>query len=418
MSDETQEEDGAAMAHAPRRVLVVDDSASQRRMMRYLLEGRGLAVEEAESGRAALDLVAQTPVDLVLSDWMMPDMDGLDFCRAYRRHPPEKQGYVILVTAREEKSDPAMGLDAGADDFLRKPVDPSEFHARVRAGLRILDARDALSAARLKAEKALHEVKALYRRIDRDLEDAARLQHSLVPERAIEVRGGRVELLLQPAHHIGGDLVGTFEITREQVVIYAIDVSGHGIPSALLTARLSNYFSPNNRRQNIAVEIRADGTPGLRRPDAIARSLSERMFQELDTDLYFTLAYADIDLDSGAARLVQAGHPHPLLLHPDGAITPIGDGGAPIGLVEHVPFEMFTARVPPGGGLLLVSDGMTECLDREGAELGEAGLIALLSGADFRAPGLLDRLHARLRDHCPAAEDSDDISAILFLRDP
>ncbi|MEO1188236.1 MAG: response regulator, partial [Pseudomonadota bacterium] len=107
-----------------RKVLVVDDSRLQRRIVSASLARWGFQVSEAASGTEALQMCQQDAPDLIIRDWMMPEMNGLELCRAFRELPREDYGYFILVTSKSEKEEIALGLDAGADDFLTKPVNP------------------------------------------------------------------------------------------------------------------------------------------------------------------------------------------------------------------------------------------------------------------------------------------------------
>ncbi|MFN3937591.1 MAG: PleD family two-component system response regulator, partial [Gemmobacter sp.] len=121
-----------------RRILVADDSRTQRAILRASLLRWGYDVTEAETGTEALTLCARHRFDMVLSDWMMPGLSGLDLCREFRAMPRDDYGYFILLTSKSEKNDIAQGLDVGADDFLAKPVSAAELRARIEAGERIL----------------------------------------------------------------------------------------------------------------------------------------------------------------------------------------------------------------------------------------------------------------------------------------
>ena len=200
-----------------RRVLVVDDSRLQRRILSQSLKSWGFEVVEAESGDEAIDVCRALHPDLVLSDWMMPGMDGLEFCRAFRALPGEDYGYFILLTAKSEKVEIARGLDAGADDFLTKPVNPSELRARISAGERIIAMQRELSDKNRVIRDTLDRLQAAYDSIDRDLMQARKIQESLVPERVRKFGASRVSLLLKPCGHIGGDLVGMFSPGANQV---------------------------------------------------------------------------------------------------------------------------------------------------------------------------------------------------------
>jgi len=125
--------DEAAASTDARRVLVVDDSRAQRRILGSYLRQWGYVVEEAESGGEAIDICHRNLPELVVSDWMMPGMSGPEFCRAVRGMNNDNYVYFILLTSKSGKEEIALGLDAGADDFLTKPVDDFALMARMGA---------------------------------------------------------------------------------------------------------------------------------------------------------------------------------------------------------------------------------------------------------------------------------------------
>jgi two-component system, OmpR family, phosphate regulon response regulator PhoB len=117
-------------------VLVVEDEAALATMLRYNLEKQGYRVEEAADGQEALMRIAETQPDLVLLDWMLPAMSGLEVCRQIRRRSTTRDLPVIMVTARTEDQDAVRGLNTGADDYITKPFSMEALLARMRALLR------------------------------------------------------------------------------------------------------------------------------------------------------------------------------------------------------------------------------------------------------------------------------------------
>ncbi|MCR8724454.1 PP2C family protein-serine/threonine phosphatase [Frigidibacter sp. ROC022] len=398
-----------------RRVLIVDDSKLQRRILAACLRRLGFQTVEAGSGREALDHHLLEDVDLVLSDWMMPDMDGLELCREVRRRQGDRYVYFILLTSKSGKDEIAQGLDVGADDFLAKPVGVQELRARISAGARILAMERALTERNRVANAALSKLRLLYDAIDRDLIEARKLQQSLVRERRRCFAEGEVNLMLHPSGHVGGDLVGFYRIGHAGVGLYGIDVSGHGIASALLTARLAGYLSGGVPGQNIALRHDTGGRIVARPPAEVAADLNRLMLEEVETEHYFTMALAVLDFASGAVSLVQAGHPMPLVQAPDGAVRTVGDGGLPIGLLPEARYEAAHFTLRPGERLLICSDGFTECPDAEGRMLDDAGLIDMVRGAgDLRGSAFLDTLLWTLSAHVGDRDFPDDLSALLF----
>ncbi|WP_328803268.1 PP2C family protein-serine/threonine phosphatase [Ruegeria haliotis] len=402
---------------AIRKVLVVDDSRLQRRILVASLRKWGFDVLEAESGDVAMAMCADDPPDLVVSDWIMPGMSGLDFCRAFRALDSEQYSYFILLTSKSEKQEVARGLDAGADDFLIKPLEAGELRARISAGARILDMQRELSEKNRLIESALEELKLAHDAIDKDLIQARKIQESLVPELTREFGKSRVSLLLKPCGHIGGDLVGMFSPGVNRLGFYSIDVSGHGITSAMMTARLGSYLSSTHFDQNVAMEPRFNKFYALLPPEDVAEALNCRLMADAGIEEYFTMAYAIVDLRNGHVKMVQAGHPHPLLLRHDGSTEFLGEGGLPIGLLPNVSFHQTETHLKPGDKLLLYSDGFTECHLADGGLLDEAGLrqMALECAAGRGGSEFLDDMFWKLTQVMSPDEGmGDDVSAVFF----
>lgn len=399
---------------AIRNVLVVDDSRAQRMLVASGLKSGNFTVHQAESGAEALDLCRRIDIDLVLSDWMMPGMTGIDFCRALRRAQGDRYVYFILLTSKSDKAAVTEGLEVGADDFLAKPVDAGELRARIKAGERVLAMERKLRRSNALLTDTLDKLRTLYAALDRDLVDARNLQQSLLRERHHRYAEGAISLILRPSGHVGGDMVGFFDIAPGMTGLYAFDVSGHGVTSALMTARLSGLLSGASADHNIAIAQGPDGPVG-RDPAEVAAAMNRLMLSEIQTDRYATLAYAEIERRTGAIRLVQAGHPHPMVQHRDGSVTLLGAGGMPVGLIDGAAYDGFSARLHPGERLLLVSDGVTECPDPQGAELGHEGLTDILGRLTaLRGNAFLDALMWELARWHHDEDFPDDISCALY----
>ena len=400
-----------------RKVLVADDSRLQVRILSTMLKRWGFEVLTAETGTKALEICTKEQPDLVLSDWMMPGMDGLELCRRFRDLPYEGYGYFILLTSKSEKGEIAEGLDAGADDFLTKPVNAHELRARINAGARILGMQRQMTEQNRIVSQTLAELQEIHAAIDKDLRQARTIQQSLVPERDRVFGHSRVSLLLETCGHVGGDLVGMFSPGDDQLGFYNIDVSGHGITSAMVTARVAGYLSTVFPDQNVALQLRADHGYALRPPQDTAHKLNERFASDPGVAEYLTMAYVAGDLRSGQMRLVQAGHPPPLLLRAKGAVEFIGNGGLPIGLVEEAQFEQVDFVMQTGDQLLLYSDGFTEAVMKDGRMLEQDGLVEIFRkcAARARGPELLADMYWRLTAGMQGeGQLDDDVSAALL----
>jgi two-component system phosphate regulon response regulator PhoB len=149
-------------------VLVVEDDPSLATLLRYNIEKEGFRVSEAHDGEEALLLVAETLPDLIVLDWMLPRVSGIEVCRRLRARVETKNLPVIMLTARGEDADRVRGLDTGADDYLTKPFSMTELLARIRAVLRRIRpalADDVVSFADISIDRSSHRV----RRAGRDI---------------------------------------------------------------------------------------------------------------------------------------------------------------------------------------------------------------------------------------------------------
>lgn len=402
-----------------RTILVVDDSRLQRKILSSSLKRWGYSVMEAESGDAAIAICLEHKPELVISDWIMPGMSGLEFCREFRALTSESYGYFILLTSKSEKNEVAEGLDAGADDFLTKPVDGNELRARITAGERILEMQRELTVKNQVISDTLEELQSLYDSLDNDLIEAKKLQESLVPEKFKIFQGSSLSLLLRSSGHVGGDLVGYYPAGDGHLGLFSLDVSGHGISSALMTARLAGYLSSSALDQNVALERHADGTYRSRPMVETLEKLNELVLEEMETEHYFTIMLVVVNLKTGALEIGQAGHPHPVIQRKNGDVVQEGPGGFPMGLMSGISFSAFSAQLMPGDRLMILSDGVTECPDANGVMLGEDDLAKMLDRIrDVSGTAFFEALIWRLSEFAGHSEFPDDVSGVLFEFSP
>ena len=128
-------------------ILIVEDNPVSRRLLEKTLIKAGHEVTSVENGRKALELFNEKFFPIVLTDWMMPELDGLELCRAIRKDTSKGYVFIVLLTAKDSKDDIVSGLEAGADDYLTKPPNHSELIARIKTGIRILELERSLKKA-------------------------------------------------------------------------------------------------------------------------------------------------------------------------------------------------------------------------------------------------------------------------------
>ena len=334
---------------------------------------------------------------------------------AQRALDSEFYSYFILITAKSEKDAVATGIGNGADDFLTRPVESNELRARIAAGERILKMQRELSAKNTLLTSTLAELQGLYDSLDRDLVEARHLQQSLVPDRFLQFAGANVSLLLRPSGHVGGDLVGAFRVNDNRIGLYSIDVSGHGIASALMTARIAGFFAGTSPERNIALTIDEFGIYDMRPTNDICESLNTLVLEDMETEHYFTAIIGDFDLRKGKLSFTQAGHPQPIVQRRDGSAEYVGGAGLPIGLIPEATFESFEITLEKGDRFFAHSDGFSECPNASGELLSEEGLLDLVrrnggvEGSEF-----LETLIWDLSTYADGADFPDDVSGTLL----
>ena len=400
---------------APRQLtaLVVDDSASTRMMLGKMLERWNFDVLQAEQGQAALDICRDRQIDVMISDWMMPGLTGPELCRSVRRLMQSHFTYIILMTSKSESDEVAEGLDAGADDFLIKPTSAVELQARLKAGQRLVRMQDDLIEKNVRISEAYDRLHEIHQRIDRDLRAAAKLQASLIPPISGQLGPFEIGLCYRPHGHVGGDLVGHYPISDNRIGLYSIDVSGHGISSALLTAQLAGLFDPVRKDENIGLIRTSSGSYRPRDPAAIASDLNLRLGRDQESDLYLTMVLADVNADTGLVRFCQAGHPYPFVVREDGEVEMVGDGGMPVGLLDGAQYETQIVQLQPGERFVTFSDGLVEALSPGGDMLDEDGLVQLLKGASGTPAEVLEAAIAGTEEFVDSVGFEDDVSGIM-----
>jgi sigma-B regulation protein RsbU (phosphoserine phosphatase) len=399
---------------APPRVLVLDDSAAQRKMLVTLLGRWGFEATACADAEKALILARDPEIGLIVSDWMMPGMTGPEFCRRLRASGRDGYLYVILLTSKSDTSDLSEGLAAGADDFLTKPVSPPELKARLNAGARIVATQAELIEKTRSLGDALAKIRQLYDAIETDLAEARRLQTSFLNDTHRRFSAAQVSLWLRASGHVGGDMVGFFEATPQVFGFYSMDVSGHGVAAGMLVARVAGMLRDKSPDLNIALSPFGAGLFAPVPPDMVAAQLNAQILNEVKGERYLTMCLGFLDQRTGSVRMVQAGHPTPLLCRTGGCIERLGDGGLPLGLLQDARYHQFECTLAPGDKLLLYSDGLTECPLGDGTLLEEDGLVELCRRhGHATGEGMLSGMAADLERMAGSLDFPDDASALL-----
>ncbi len=359
------------------KILIAEDERVSRRLLESRLKKWGYDVTTAEDGAEAWEYFRKEHFPMVISDWMMPKMDGLELLRRIRAFDRPGYVYIILLTARSEKEDILAGMESGADDFITKPFDKDELMARLKVGIRITDLERDLAERNRELEK-------INERMRRDLEAAARIQQSLLPTQLPEVEGIGFAWKYEPCDELAGDTLNIFNLDEKHIGLYLLDVSGHGVPAALLSVNLSRILTPNPGQSDLLKRPCPD-QPGycLVPPEEVANQLNQRFPLDSNTEQYFTIQYAQLDVEQKLLTYISAGHPPMIHLKADGSAEILQVRSLPIGFLVGVDKVYDEKRLPlqPGERLYFYSDGIIEAADPRNEQFGVERLRESLNRA-------------------------------------
>ncbi len=408
-------------------LLVVDDNPENRDMLTRRLRRRGYDVAEAENGLQALELAAGREFDVVLLDVMMPVMDGLETLRCLRRTRSVAELPVIMTTAKGESEDVVEALALGANDYVTKPINLPVALARIEAQLSLRRAVQEirrleadLAARNLDLETANGRLSVSNTRMKRDLEAAARIQQAFLPGAAPSAGGARFAWRYRPCDELAGDTLNVVPLDERHVGVFVVDVSGHGVPAALLSVTVSRLLSRTT-----------DGCPLVRRgpngssaleivpPAEVASELTNRFPFDPETRQYFTCVYGVLDCQTGEFRYVCAGHPGPVHLPKGRPPVRLQHAGRPIGIlpasVAASGYVDHAVTLAPGDRIYLFTDGIPEAADPLEEEFGFERLQEVLcAGRAEPLQSSVDALVARVESWCGDAGVADDVSVLAI----
>jgi phosphoserine phosphatase RsbU/P len=378
------------------KILIADDDPLSRRLLVGILQKQNFSnLQVAEGGVAALELLHSFRPDLVLLDMQMPDIGGLEVCRAARAHPDSVDIPILVQTATVNRREMGNLFAAGASDFLSKPINPSELIARVIVHL---ERRELLQELREYRERTSHELDAA-RRMQLELLPSPEVQQALASS-----TGLRLASFSRSSSEIGGDLWGLLPIDEQRFGVFVADFTGHGVTAALNTFRLHALIH----------EYR----PLHQDPARLLSVLNERLTHLLPRGQFATFLYAVVDHAAGTLRIASAGSPPPIIAA--GVEEPsrlFEIAGVPLGIAPGIQYEQQVHAFEPGSSLLLFSDGLPEFPNMAGVRIGEPGLVeAVNAGHPDLAPGdIIDGL-CRVTGIAGAAILPDDTTIVCIDR--
>jgi sigma-B regulation protein RsbU (phosphoserine phosphatase) len=377
-----------------RQILIVDDDDASRALLTRMLSSAGYNCRETSNALAVIKLVREQKPDVLLLDFKMPGIDGTDVLKQLRSDPDPDiaQLPVIMLTGHGESE--VQCLQAGADDFVIKPIKIEVLRARIEAQLRV-------HSLRLQLQQQNKDLEEWRRSHERDLAAARATQQSLIPSKAPQIPGWEIATCYRPVIEVGGDIYGWLPMKNGRWLFWIADATGHGASAALLTT-LAKLLFHHGREQHDD-------------PAAIMEAINNDLRGIFGGHSFMSAMCVLLDSQSGEAVVVGAGHP-PLLVTRFGRGTEaIPSSVPPLGLMETSQFTGTKLELNPGDAFTLYTDGLfgaaiTGRLRSTPTQL--AGMINPFAGS---ADALMElMLKASARDS--VEPPTDDVTAVVVRR--
>jgi phosphoserine phosphatase RsbU/P len=379
------------------KILIVDDDALSRKILAQVLTSAGYNCQVCGDGAEALKMIHAQPPSLLLLDFDMPGANGAEVLKRLRSDQQQTvaQMPTIMLTAHGSEESEVSCLQAGADDFVTKPVNASVLRARIETQLR-------LRSMRWQLEKQNDELERWRRDLERDLAAARLTQQSLIPQKPLLLPGWEVAACYRPVIQVGGDIYGWLRMKDGRILFWIADGSGHGAAAALLTTLAKLLFHHGS--------VEHDG------PASVMEAVNDDFRSTFGGRSFMTAMCVALNHRTGSAQVVGAGHPPLLIVRHNGATESIASVAPPLGLIERSEFVETALDFEPGDAFLLYTDGLFGSSKNEERRVTPQQLEKMLDHSAPTAELLLKGILERATPNNAEDPLSDDMTALAVRR--
>lgn len=390
------------------RILVVDASTANLDEITTILRGRGYKFTPVPSGELALLAVSRQRPDLILLNAYLPDMDGYQLCTQLKADDLLKDVPVIFLYHSMKPFDIKKAFKCGGSDHLTIPFQRDELQARVATHLELRQLRKELVESE-------HQLASAKDRASRDLTASVTFQRMFLPRQISQFAGHDLSWIYRPCEELGGDGLNLIPLTDDQIGLYILDVSGHGVAPALHALTLGQLLSPPSEQSSILVSHQeATGSQSIIPPSEVA-SLLDRLFPfDTATYQYVTMIYGILNTCSGEFKYVSAGHPNPIRVAADGSTEMLPSDGLPIGVCEQMREER-SVFLTPKDRVYFYTDGIVEARNSEGRQFGLDQLVSVFKGLrHVPLQSAVLALNEQINQWIGSTKPDDDVSLLAF----
>jgi phosphoserine phosphatase RsbU/P len=371
-------------------VLLVDDSPANIQVVNSILKDI-YKIRIATNGAKALQLAnAMPPPDLILLDVMMPEIDGYEVCSRLKKDSQTRDIPVIFLTGQTEIEDETRGFEVGAVDYIHKPFSPAVVMARVQTHLLLRGIREQLA----------HQLQT----IKKELETARQIQLSILPAEIPKIEGLDIAARYIPMTSVAGDFYDFIIVDEKHLGILIADVSGHGMPAALIASMLKIAFAAQ--------------VPHAADPAEVLSGLNQALCGKFQHH-YVTAAYLFVDMAKGVLTYAGAGHPPMLLWDASSSdVRDVEENGLFLGIFPSATYSSLELPLSAGNWCLLYTDGIPETTNHSDIEFGTERFRKFLAteqntSANQFADCLLEEL-SRWAARDPGEDLDDDITMVTI----
>ncbi|MBW4628015.1 MAG: SpoIIE family protein phosphatase [Brasilonema octagenarum HA4186-MV1] len=351
------------------KIIVIDDDPAVQILLTRMLEKQGYKVLVANNGKDGITKAIACSPALVICDWIMPGLNGLEVCQRIKTDPQLSTTFFILLTSLDSVADRVKGLDAGADDFITKPIEQNELQARVRAGLRLHQ-----------LSKDLQTQKQI---LEAELAEAAEYVCSLLPMPMTHPL--KINYQFIPSRQLGGDCFDYYWLDSDYLAIYLLDTAGHGLRATLPSISVLNL-------------LRSRALAGLNyyQPSDVLQALNNTFQMNYRNDKYFTIWYGVYNRVKRQLIYASAGHPPAVLVSRNSPTNPkvkrLKTPGMPVGMFPEVKYVDDFCQIEESSSLYIFSDGAYEITKSDGTLWTLDAFIQMLVTSQLEYEGKLDHI--------------------------
>ncbi len=363
------------------KVLIVDDEPKNLKLLQVRLKSIGYEVSMAADGMEGFKNAQSFKPAIIVSDLMMPNVDGIEFLKMIRGDESLKDVAFILLTARDTHEATIEGLSVGADDYVTKPFDPDELFARIKTNIRVSNLQEEVKEKNGLLEEKINELVIKDKRIQSDLETAKVFQQALLPSELIENSSVKFGVKYQPTDKVGGDIYDIFEIDKHNIGVLISDASCQGVTAAFISA-MARMAIINNARYYFS-------------PALLLQAVNEQLCANINTEHYLNMFYLAFNVKTMKVLYSKNSHANSFLLKKKGGkVEQLATETINIGCDEKARFDEKEIAICNGDKILLFTKGVGDCFKTSGAKSVAENISAIATAnAQLSIQELVDKVY-------------------------